>query len=98
MFKDNKMMEKFKRESSLRHQSERLLDNNIYQFHKKELNDKIKKAKMMDVEMRKKLIEKEKAKIKVKEEDTLKTKVSKGKNLRVLGSFGIGMVYYREVM
>ena len=79
MFRDNKMMEKFKRESALRHQSERLLDNNIYKFHKKELNEKIKKANMMDVEMRKKLIEKEKAKIKVKEEESLKSKVSKGK-------------------
>lgn len=79
MFKNDNAMAKYKRESTNRHQSERLLDNNIYKFHKKMVNDKVKKLKMMDVEMKQKLEDKQKALIKVKEEDLLKSK-TKGKH------------------
>ena len=68
------MLANYKRESSLRHQSERLLDNNIYKFHKKMVNDKVKKLKMMDQDMKKKLEDKQRAQIKVKEEAGLKSK------------------------
>ena len=68
------MMANYKRESALRHQSERLLDNNIYKFHKKMVNDKVKKLKMMDQDMKKKLEDKQRALIKVKEEERLKSK------------------------
>ena len=56
MFRDGDSQAKYKRESAYRHQSERLLDNNIYKFHKQLVKDKEEKMKLMDQKMREKLL------------------------------------------
>lgn len=68
MFKD---INAFKRESYGRHKSERLLDNNLYRFHKKKINEKIKEMnKMGKTEIK---LEEDKVKKEVKiEENTQK--------------------------
>jgi len=81
MFKDEKSMARYQRESSNRHQSERLLDNNIYKFHKQMLNDKVKKLNMLDPQMKDKIKAQHEAEAKEKELLDLKSKSnSKGKS------------------
>ena len=71
MFND---LQGFKRESHKRHKSDRRLDNNLYKFHKKSRNEKIKKLKKLDKHAKLKLEAKVEAKI---EEDHEKDKIKK---------------------
>lgn len=42
-------VDNFKRESSSRHRSEKLLDKNLYRFHKKTVTARVKKLKELGV-------------------------------------------------
>ena len=74
MFKDEKSMARYQLESSNRHQSDRLLDNNIYRFNKQMLNDKVKKMNLLDPEMKDKIKSKHEAEAKERELQSLKSK------------------------
>lgn len=74
MFKDEKSMARYQRESSNRHQSDRLLDNNIYKFHKQMLNDKVKKLNMLDPQMKEKIKAEHEANSKQRQLDSMKSK------------------------
>lgn len=63
MFKD---INAFKRESYGRHKSERMLDNNLYKFHKKTINEKNQKLRKIGANIPKK---EENVKIEPKQEE-----------------------------
>lgn len=68
MFKD---IEAFKRESYGRHKSERMLDNNLYKFHKKVVKEKLEKNSTIENPLIKKE-EDDSNKIKKEENDNSK--------------------------
>jgi hypothetical protein len=84
MFRD---IEALKRESFGRHKAERLLDNNLYGFHKNAINKKVKKIKKMDKTMKERMIKQEQAK---KEEDISELKTKPKSIASMTNSFTIG--------